>query len=308
MTRVSAILPCFNEAENLPIVYQRLAKVAAEDGGAWEFLFIDDHSTDDTPRVLRELAAADPRVKSLRFSRNFGSHAAIAAGFAHCTGEVAAVLAADGQDPPEEIPRLLAKWREHFRIVWAVRARREDTFLVQVTSRAYWMIMRRIAMPNMPPAGADMLLLDRQVIDIVNRIEEKNTSILGVVLWTGFDQAFVEYHKQARIHGETKWTLGKKVKLALDSLVSFSYLPIRWMSAVGFGCASLGMLYAVVLVFRALVIGEVPQGWTSLMCVLLVVSGIQMMMLGLLGEYLWRTLDESRGRPRYVVADRLNVE
>ncbi len=308
MTRWSALLPCFNEAENLRPVYQRLAKMAAEIGGDWEFLFIDDHSTDRTPDVLAELAQADARVKSVRFARNFGSHAAIAAGLAHSSGDAAVILAADGQDPPEDVPRMIAKWKEGFRVVWAVRAAREDAFLVKAASRLYWGLMKRIALPNSPPAGADMLLVDRAVIDVVNQVRERNTSILGVILWTGFEQAFIEYTKQARLSGSTKWTLAKKLKLAVDSVVSFSYAPIRWMSALGFATAVLGFFYLALVLVRAIVIRELPQGWSSLMAVVLLTSGVQMMMLGMLGEYLWRTLDETRSRPRYLVDRTINLE
>lgn len=308
MTRCSAILPCFNEADNVGPVYQRLARMAGETGDEWEFLFVDDHSTDGTPEALKNLAQSDPRVKSVRFARNFGSHAAIAAGLAYATGDAAVILAADGQDPPEDVPRMLEKWREGYRVVWAVRAAREDSPLVKAASRLYWGLMRRIALPTSPPAGADMLLVDRRVIEVVNSMHERNTSILGVVLWTGFEQAFVEYTKQARLSGATKWTLAKKVKLAVDSVVSFSYVPIRWMSALGFTTATLGFLYAATVILRALLIRELPQGWSSLMAVVLLTSGVQMMMLGMLGEYLWRALDEARSRPRYLVDRTLNLE
>lgn len=308
MTRLSAILPCFNEADNLGPVYARLASMAGQTGGDWEFIFVDDHSSDDTPRALERLAQSDARVKSIRFARNFGSHAAIAAGLATARGDAAVILAADGQDPPEDVPRMLEKWRAGYRVVWAVRAAREDAPWVKAASRMYWSLMRRIALPNSPPAGADMLLVDRRAIDVVNRVHERNTSILGVILWTGFEQAFVEYTKQARLSGTTKWTLAKKVKLALDSVVSFSYVPIRWMSTLGFVTALLGFLYLVVVLVRAIAIRELPQGWSSLMAVVLLTSGIQMMMLGMLGEYLWRTLDEARSRPRYVVDGTLNLE
>lgn len=304
---ISAILPCYNEEENLAAMHGRLARVAEAQGGEWEFLFIDDHSTDSTPRVLRELAAADPRVRVVRFSRNFGSHAAIAAGLAHCRGDAAVILAADGQDPPEDVPRMIERWKEGKKVVWAVRAAREDSLAVRLCSRAYWEVMRRIAFPNTPPGGADMLLLDRRVIDVVNGLHERNTTILGLIQWAGFDQAVVEYSKQARMHGTSKWTLSRKVKLAIDSIVSFSYLPVRWISALGFVMSLTGFVYAAVVIVRALVVRELPTGWSSLMAVVLITGGIQMTMLGVLGEYIWRSLDESRKRPRYIVDETLNL-
>ncbi|MBI3272454.1 MAG: glycosyltransferase family 2 protein [Planctomycetes bacterium] len=306
--RLSVVLPCYNEEENLPSMVERLRRVADAQGGEWEFLFVDDHSSDRTPEVLRALAAQDPRVKSIRFARNFGSHAAIAAGLAHSRGDAAVILASDGQDPPEDVPRMVEKWRAGSKVVWAVRAARHDAASVKLFSWAYWWLMQKIALPNMPPAGADMLLVDRRVIDVVDRMKERNTTILGVILWAGFDQAFVNYTKEPRRHGATKWTFARKVKLAVDSVVSFSYVPIRWMSYLGFLLSLLGFLYAALVIGRAFLVKELPQGWSSLMSVFLVVSGVQMVMLGMLGEYLWRALDETRSRPRYIVEGTLNVE
>ncbi|MBI5365476.1 MAG: glycosyltransferase family 2 protein [Planctomycetes bacterium] len=304
---ISAVLPCYNEEENLPPLYERLARVAAAAGGEWEFVFVDDHSTDRTPQVLRELAARDPRVKSVRFSRNFGSHAALAAGMAYCTGDAAVILAADGQDPPEDIPLMTAKWREGFDVVWAVRAGHTDPWYSRLPSMLYWTLLRRLALPNTPPAGADMLLVDRKVMDVVNAITETNSTTLGLILWSGFEQACVNYTKQARMHGRSKWTLGRKIKFAIDSLVSFSYVPIRLMSYLGVAVSTVGFLVAFGLIVQGALHAALPSGWTGVLAVLLVLGGVQMMMLGMLGEYLWRALDETRARPRYIVASTVGV-
>lgn len=300
---ISAILPCYNEADNIAPIVARLQSVAASVGGEWEFIFVDDHSADRTAGLLRELGAGEPRLKSIRFSRNFGSHAAIAAGLAHCRGDIAFILAADGQDPPEEVPAMLAKRSEGFSIVWARRAGRVDSAFVLATSRLYWGLMRLIALRNLPPGGSDMLLLDRRVIDAVNAMPERNTSILALIAWTGFEQASVPYTKQARMSGDTKWTISGKVKLAFDSLVSFSSAPIRLVGVAGLAASLAGVGVAA---FCPASGGATAPG--GLMALMLIVGGVQMMMLGLLGEYLWRALDESRSRPRYIVAEMLNME
>jgi glycosyltransferase involved in cell wall biosynthesis len=308
MSRLSVVVAAYNEESNLPLLYQRV--IALDWAGLGlepELLFVDDHSGDRTPQVLAELAARDPRVKVLRFSRNFGSHKAFTAGLEHCTGEAAVILAADLQDPPETIPLLVEKWRAGSRVVWAQRADREGESLpTRICSRLYYHLMRRFAEVRPPPKGADFLLVDRRVIAALKAAPEKHTSLLSLIQWMGFDQSHIEYTKEARHSGRSKWTLRKKFKLAVDSFVSFSYAPVRLMSAVGLIFALTGFLYALLTMGRSLLHGIPVQGWASLMCVLLIVSGVQLVMLGVLGEYLWRAFDEVRGRPRYIVEQRIN--
>jgi dolichol-phosphate mannosyltransferase len=254
------------------------------------------------------LAARDPRVKVLRFSKNFGSHKAFTAGLEHCTGVAAVILAADLQDPPETIPQLVAKWREGAKVVWAVREDREgESLATRLLSRLYYFLMRRMAEVRPPRKGADFLLLDRVVVAELRKAPEKHTSLLSLIQWMGFDQAEIVYTKAARHSGRSNWTLSKKLKLAVDSFVSFSYVPLRLASACGLLFAFSGFLYAAVIAVRAIALGSPVQGWSSLMCVLLIVSGVQLVILGILGEYLWRTFDEARGRPRYIVEKRINL-
>ncbi len=306
---LSVVVAAYNEEGNVPLLYDRLL---ALDWAALklepEFVFVDDHSQDKTPQVLASLAARDPRVKVLRFSKNFGSHKAFTAGLEHCTGEAAVILAADLQDPPETIPQLVAKWREGARVVWAVREDREgESLATRLLSRLYYFLMRRMAEVRPPRKGADFLLLDRVVVAELRKAPEKHTSLLSLIQWMGFDQAEIVYTKAARHSGRSNWTLSKKLKLAVDSFVSFSYVPLRLASACGLLFAFSGFLYAAVIAVRAIALGSPVQGWSSLMCVLLIVSGVQLVILGILGEYLWRTFDEARGRPRYIVEKRINL-
>jgi glycosyltransferase involved in cell wall biosynthesis len=308
MTRFSVVVAAYNEESNLPLLYQRVIALDWADLGLEpELLFVDDHSSDRTPLVLADFAARDPRVKVLRFSRNFGSHKAFTAGLEHCTGEAAVILAADLQDPPETIPQLVAKWRAGAKVVWAQRTNREGVSLAaRLCSRLYYHLMRRFAEVRPPPDGADFLLVDRAVIAALKAAPEKHTSLLSLIQWMGFEQGHIGYTKEARHSGRSKWTLRKKIKLAVDSFVSFSYAPVRLMSAVGLIFALTGFLYALLTMGRSLWHGIPVQGWASLMCVLLIVSGVQLIMLGVLGEYLWRAFDEVRGRPRYIVEQRIN--
>lgn len=306
---LSVVVAAFNEEGNLPLLYQRvLALDWTALGLKPEFVFVDDHSRDRTPEILRDLAEKDPRVKVLRFSKNFGSHKAFTAGLEHCTGDAAVILAADLQDPPETIPQLVEKWRAGAKVVWAVRAAREgESAGTKLFSGLYWRLMRRYAEVEPPKAGADFLLVDRRIVEVLRTSPEKHTSLLALIQWMGFAQDSITYVKQERHSGRSKWTLRKKLKLAVDSFVSFSYFPIRVMSTVGFFFALTGFLYAFFVAFRAVFYGSPVQGWPALMCTVLIVGGVQLVMLGVLGEYLWRAFDETRGRPRYVIEERINL-
>jgi glycosyltransferase involved in cell wall biosynthesis len=302
---ISVITPAFNEAENLPELHARLHTVLDVLGIEWEWLVVDDHSTDGTWEVLRGLADRDHRVRSLRFSRNFGSHMAVACALQNVEGDAAVLIAADLQDPPETLPLLIDQWRAGNDVVWAVRQEREGaSFSTKFFASMYYGLMRRVALPNMPSQGADFLLMDRKVVDAYNGIPEKNSSLLAMVLWMGFRQTSIEYVKRARHAGHSKWTMAKKLKLLVDSIVSFSYVPIRAMSYIGLTMAALGFVYAAVVTLgRALGWVVAGTGFAALMTVLLVGQGLILTVLGVLGEYLWRTFDEARGRPRYIVED-----
>jgi dolichol-phosphate mannosyltransferase len=299
---ISIVTPAYNEGLNLLIMHQRLETVLHQTGADWEWIIIDDCSIDDTFARCEELADADPRVCAFRFSRNFGSHIATICGLEHARGSCAIAMASDLQDPPETIPALLSQWRTGNHVVWAVRASREgESRSTVLFSRFYYWLMRKVAgLKEMPATGADFVLLDRTVIDAICRFREQNASFFALVTWMGFRQSSVLYEKQMRLHGRSGWTLRKKVKLVVDSLTSFTYQPIRWMSLMGLMVSMLGLLYAGMLVLNMLLGSPVP-GWTSLMVIVLFLGGGQMFMLGVLGEYIWRGLDESRRRPRYLI-------
>lgn len=299
---LTVVVPAYNEAQNLPILYERLVKALHGSAILWELVIVDDHSVDGTFGVVENLAKNDRRVRGYRLSRNFGSHMAIACGLDHARGDCAVVLAADLQDPPEVIPELLAKWREGAQVIWAVRRKREGERVGTIAlSRLYYVVMRHlVGLREMPPTGADFFLIDRRVIESLRKFRERHVNILALLLWLGFQQASVFYAKQPRLHGRSGWNLEKKLKLVADSVTSFTYLPLRLISYIGLVTALTGFLYSLVVVINALR-GVTVQGWASLMVVVLIIGGVQMIMLGVLGEYLWRALDEARQRPRYVI-------
>jgi glycosyltransferase involved in cell wall biosynthesis len=303
---LSIVTPAYNEAENLPRLYERVHALDWRGLGLdFELLIVDDHSTDGTPAIIDALTARDPRVKTLRFSRNFGSHAGCTAGLEHATGAAAVVLAADLQDPPETIPALVAAWRAGAATVWAVRGEREgESLQTRVTARIFYSLIRRMTRMAMPPQGVDFFLLDRAVIEALRAAPERNTSLIGQIQWLGFEQSSLVYTKQARETGRSKWTFTKRIKLSIDWVVGFSYFPIRFMSAIGLFFACAGFLYALFLIVRRFVFVVPVEGWTSLISVVLITSGVQLVMLGVLGEYLWRSFDASRQRPRFIIERR----
>ncbi|MFT5123583.1 MAG: glycosyltransferase involved in cell wall biosynthesis [Kiritimatiellia bacterium] len=300
---ISIITPAWKEAENLPVLYDRL--VAVLEGQEWEWVIVDDHSPDGTFAAIYALSQKDPRVRGIRLSRNSGSHVALTAGINQALGACGIMIAADLQDPPETIPQLLEEWEQGNQVVWAVRAAREGESATTIGfSRLYYWIMRRlVGMKEMPATGADFLLMDRKVIEAFNRFNESNVSILSLITWMGFKQTRILYTKEARLHGETGWTFAKKFKLVIDSVTSFTYLPIRMMSVLGFSVAFIGFLYALYLLYAKLAGSQIITGFATTMIVILVLGGLQMMMMGVLGEYLWRSLDEARRRPRYMIEE-----
>lgn len=311
--RLSFVLPAFAEARNLALLFPRLLAQASL-ADEIEVVVVDDHSPDQTFAVVREWAARDPRIRGLRLARNTGSHMSILCGLSVAKGDAMIVLAADGQDPPEAAEQLLAAWSEGAQVVWAVREVRKDTsLLTRLTSRLYYALMNRLTSARLPPTGADFFLLDRRVLRALLAIPEHNVSIFALVVSLGFRQAEIRYAKQPRLSGRSKWTLGRKIRLLLDSLIGFSTLPLRLATALGFAHAIGGFLYAAVLVVNRLsdgaLFGAVAlTGWSAMMVVLLVSSGSIMIILGIFGEYLWRALEEVRGRPRFLVEEEVNLD
>ncbi len=307
--KVSVVVPVYHNASSLVPLCGRLDSVAtAVRQAKFEFLFIDDGSSDNSFCVLQELAAKDPRVKVLRLVRNFGSNAAILAGLTYASGDCVAVISADLQDPPELIPEMILKWCEGNPVVLAARNGRREPFLTRLFAGLFNRLFRRFVFRNFPPQGFDFFLADRQVVDVLTRMAERNVYLMGLLLWSGFRSVTLTYVREERPFGRSQWTLSKKIKYFIDAFVGFSYLPLRLASIAGILLALLGLGYASFIVITRIFGGFPVEGWASLMVVLLIVSGTQMVMLGILGEYLWRTLDQSRRRPLFLVAESIGID
>lgn len=304
MSHVSIVVPVYHNAASLPDLlarFQVLADQNADD--TFEFVFVDDGSGDDSFDVLVRLGQEELRLRVVKLSRNFGSNPAIMAGLSQVTGDVIAVIAADLQDPPEMIHEMLGHWREGRKVVLAARKGRDDPGLTSFMADTFYKLFRRYAIKNMPERGFDFFLIDRQVCDLLNGIQENNAYLMGLILWLGFDPLVLHYDRREREerYGRSMWTFARKFKYFVDSFVAFSYFPVRAVSVVGVMVSTLGLLYAVFIIVTRVLFGVESEGWASLMVVLLVVSGVQMLMLGVLGEYIWRNLDETRKRPRFII-------
>ena len=309
MTLVSIVVPVYFNAETLPALVARLRDVAAGLPALdFELLFVDDGSGDDSFGVLRREADADPRVRALRLSRNFGSNAAILAGLSHARGDCCVVIAADLQDPPELIPELVRNWQDGAEVVLAARRDRDDPFPSKLFAALFNRLFRKLVFPDFPPNGFDFLLVSGRVARLLVEMAERNSYIFGQVMWVGFERRVVYYDRAARAGGQSRWTMTRKIKYFIDAFTAFSYVPVRAASALGVLLAVTGFLYAVVVaVFRLLGLIQEP-GFSAVMVAVLILSGAQLVVTGLIGEYLWRVLEETRRRPAFVVASTLNLE
>jgi polyisoprenyl-phosphate glycosyltransferase len=304
MSRITVVVPVFHNAASLPDLLVRLQALAARHpADAFRFVFVDDGSKDESFAVLLGLKKAEPRVTVVKLSRNFGSNAALLAGLSEADGDAVATISADLQDPPETLDAMLARWREGKKVVLAAREGRDDPPATAFLAALFYRLFRRYAISTMPEGGFDFFVVDRTVRDLLLGIQESNAYLMGLVLWLGFDPAIVPFRRQAREarYGTSMWGFGRKVKYFIDSFVAFSYVPIRAASLLGLIVSAAGLLYAAFIVFAYFALDLKVQGWASLMVVLLVVSGAQLLVMGVIGEYLWRNLDETRRRPRYVI-------
>lgn len=309
MNRLSIIIPVYFNELNIPFLYDELKeKILSNQNFEAEIILVDDGSKDSSYKELLKLREKDERFKIVKLSRNFGSHTAILAGFAHATGDCMTMVAADLQEPLEIIQEMYEKWERGSKVVIAVRKDREDGALQKLFSNTYYSLMRKYAISNMPPGGFDCFLIDKKVAKVLTEINEKNSSIVGQVLWTGFEPEMIYYVRKKREIGKSKWTLSKKVKLFIDSFMAFSYVPIRFISALGIFISIIGFILAIFLILNKMIYNVPVQGWTTMMITVLILSGIQMLTLGVIGEYLWRNFDETRKRPLYIVEKTHGIE
>lgn len=303
MALISIIVPVFFNAGTLEALQVRLAALADRHAGDdFEFIYVDDGSGDDSLEVLRRLAAKDRRVSVVKLSRNFGSQTAILAGISQARGQAVGFVAADLQDPPEALDEMIAAWRSGERVVLAVRRdRKGDPWATRLFSNLFNTLFSRLVFSGFSPQGVGFFLIDRQVADVLLACEEKNPHLVGLIYWTGFPVHSVVYERLERTVGKSRWTFRKKLKYFIDAFVAFSYLPLRAASVMGILLALAGGLYAATLVGLRMAGAVQVEGWTALMVVVLLLSGVQLIMLGVIGEYLWRNFDASRRRPVFII-------
>ena len=312
---ISVVVPMYNESDGIAVLYERLSQAAQGWGDDYEFVWVDDGSADDTYAICQKLAETDPRVKLIGFTRNFGHQAAVTAGLCYAAGDIVAIIDADLQDPPEELHKFIDKCREGYDVVYAIRTRRKENLFKRIFYWAYYRFLASMADIDIPLDSGDFCVMSRQILDALNSLPERNRFVRGLRVWLGYRHVGLVYERQARAYGAPKYTLAKLVNLGLDGIINFSYRPLRLLTLMGAGIGAMSCLLAVVVVVMYLanltVLGYNPHqatGWTSLIISILFLSGTQLFGLGVVGEYIGRIFDETKGRPMYLVGRQTGYE
>lgn len=315
MKKISIVIPCFNEEAVLPQLFSRLSSAAEKWGMDHEVLCVDDGSKDGTWKSLETQNQNDPRWRCLSFSRNFGHQSAVSAGLFFATGDAVVIIDADLQDPPEEVPRLIEKWKQGFQVVYAVRAKRDDRGLKRLLAWGFYRLLPKLVPFNIPKDSGDFCLLDRRVVDVLNAMPERNRYLRGLRAWSGFEQIGVPFERHARAAGTPQYTFKKSFRLAMDGVFSFSTVPLRLATHMGFWISGFAFLITLFTLIQKLfaaqfaAIGLAPgPGFPTLVISITFLGGVQLLCLGILGEYLGRIYDEVKGRPHWVIAKTTGIE
>lgn len=301
MSKISIVIPVYFSSDTLMDLYEDMKNKILDKLGDYELVFVDDGSEDESWEIMTRIRDMDENVKLVKLSRNFGEHAALLAGLSVCTGDCAVTKQADLQEDSTLILEMYESWKRGNKVVLAVRKSRDESKSKIFFANLYYAMVRKFVNKKMPVGGCDCYLIDRKVIEVLERLDEKNSSLTLQVMWAGFKTDMVYFDRKDREKGESRWTLAKKYKLVVDSLISFSYVPIRFMIIVGtlFNIGAVALFISVLVEF--FMYGTPIAGWASLMCVILCASGLILMMLGILGEYVWRALDAARTRPPFII-------
>lgn len=302
--KLSIVIPVYYNEENLLPLYEDIReKIIDKIDYEYEIVMVNDGSKDQSWNIMQELTKKDPHIHIISLSRNFGSHAAILCGLSNSTGDCAVVKAADLQEPTELILQMVDSWKKGNNVVLAVREGRQESKKQTFFANLYYALVRKCALPNMPKGGFDVYLLDRKVITVLQNLDERNSALTGQILWSGFKTDIIYYTRLARTAGISRWTLKKKIRLVMDTLFSFSSLPITVVLGVGTFSIIVAIIWAIVVLIAKIAGYINVSGWTTLFIFNLFSFGIIMMTLGILGEYLWRTFDASRKRPPYIIEE-----
>lgn len=301
MSKISIVIPVYYNSDTLMDLYDDMKAKILGVIGDYELVFVDDGSGDNSWDIMRQIQVMDDNVRCIKLSRNFGEHAALLAGLSVCTGDCAVTKQADLQEDSLLILDMYESWKKGNKVVLAVRRSRDESKVKVFFANLYYALVRKFVNKNMPVGGCDCYLIDRKVIEVLQLLDEKNSSLTLQVLWAGFKTDYVYFDRKNREKGKSRWTLSKKIKLVADSMMSFSYVPIRLMTFVGlvFNLCALVLFISVLIEFFT--VGTPVIGWSSLMCVMLCSFGLVLLMLGILGEYIWRALDAARTRPPFII-------
>lgn len=306
--RYSVVTPIYNEEDNLPELYSRVTAVMKKLGEPYEVVFVDDGSRDESRALIRKFAQGDKAVRALFLSRNFGHQAAIAAGIDHARGDAVVLMDGDLQDPPEVIPQMVEKWKGGHQVVFGIRKNRKESLPKRAAYVLFYRMLHRMSNLDIPVDAGDFSLIDRQVVDLLKKMPERNRFIRGLRSWVGFKQTGLEYERDARHAGEPKYTFNRLLKLAFDGFMSFSYVPLRLAFWLGLASFILCMAYIAFALYAKFALGTNPPGWTSLMIAVMFLGGVQLVLIGIVGEYIARIYDEVKQRPFYVVGETVSSD
>lgn len=310
MKIVSIVIPCYFNELNLLKTYKVLKEDVLDKRPdlKFEVICVDDGSQDNTLGKLKELQLIDSRIKIIKLSKNFGEFRAILAGLTHATGDCMAVMSADLQDPPYLITEMIHAWESGEKVVIAARTDRKESWLKKFLAHTYYWFLRKLVIEDFPKYGFDFFLIDKQVAQILIDMREKNSTIYVQLIWTGFKPKVIDYIRDERVDGKSMWTYWKRINLFIDTFIVFSYKPIRLISGLGILMSIFGFISAVYFIFEKVFLHNDVAGWTSLVVAVLVLAGVQLIMLGIIGEYIWRNLDETRKRPVFIVDEIITKE
>ncbi|WP_377863724.1 glycosyltransferase family 2 protein [Bacillus sp. R86525] len=305
---ISVVVPMYFEEEVAQECYNRLKSVMLQNNINYEFVFVNDGSTDRTMEILSEIAANDYRTKIVNFARNFGHQIAVTAGIAAAKGDAIVIIDADLQDPPEVIPELIAKWEEGYEVVYAKRKQRKgETWFKLLTAKYFYKFLNYMSDIDIPKDTGDFRIIDRKVADVFNQMTERNRFIRGMMSWVGFRQTYVEYERDERFAGETKYPLKKMIKFASDGIIAFSTKPLRIVMSLGLLSVLISIAVLLYTITVKIIGNDTQTGWASIMVAITFFSGIQLLGLGIVGQYIARIYDESKNRPIYIVKETINV-
>lgn len=310
MTKLSIIIPIYNEEEILELLFEKLKAVLEALSLNYEVIFVNDGSTDKSLEILKSFYNQDKRFKTISFSRNFSHQIALSAGLNFVKGQAVVIMDGDLQDPPRLIPSLIKKWQEGYQVVYAIRKKRKENFFKKLTYKIYYRLLRKMAKIDIPLDSGDFCLMDKKIVKLINSLPERTRFIRGLRSWMGFKQIGIEYERDKRLAGQPKYTLAKLLTLALDGIISFSGAPLRTAIIFGFVVSTLSFFYAIFIglirIFTPF-LNQIP-GWTTIIAVITFLGGVQLIIIGFIGEYITRIFDEVKNRPLYIIDEKIGFE